>query len=112
MYNHCLGYQQKYDKQLLIRNIIRKIEILGYRELFPLKIIFIIPLRFAVKEIVNRKARTRRNTELANKSAARRLTMAELDDLMSQLEDLACVIKDANQLEVCLRASMYWFLCK
>ena len=102
MYNHCLGYQQKYDKQLLIRNIIRKIEILGNRELFPLKIILIIPLRFAVKEIVNRKARTRRNTELANKSAARRLTMAELDDLMSQLEDLACVIKDAKHLEVCL----------
>ena len=91
-------------------NTFRIIEILSNRELFTTEDHIHYSITLAVKEIVNRKARTRRNTELANKSAARRLTMAELDDLMSQLEDLACVIKDAKQLEVCLRTSIYWLL--
>ena len=53
-----------------------------------------------VKETVNRRARSRRHTELAVKSASRRLTLADVTSLVTQLQTLPCCIKDSEQLEV------------
>lgn len=53
-----------------------------------------------VKEVVNRRARTRRHTELAIKSAARRLTLKDLSDLLQQLDGLVCHVNDSDQLQV------------
>lgn len=55
---------------------------------------------YIVKEVVNRKARTRRHTELSIKSAARRLSLGELRYLLEQLDRQMCVIQDSDLLQV------------
>ena len=57
-------------------------------------------LPLTVKEVVNRRARTRRHTELAIKSAARRLTLSDLSELLVRLDDLVCHVSDSDQLQV------------
>jgi len=54
---------------------------------------------------VNRKARSRRHTELAIKSAARRWNLTELGQFIEQLDSLPCTFPETDQLQV--RISYY-----